>query len=86
MLIRILYCIRWNEFALQVWNLRREATNCVCSPGDDDAEELEKGEWIPEEDFDPQEENFGEGFYLFCSFHLLYFRSISAFLVMVFDI
>ncbi|CAB80131.1 hypothetical protein [Arabidopsis thaliana] len=28
--------------------------------GDDDAEELEEGEWIPEEDFDPQEENFGE--------------------------
>ncbi|CAH2076914.1 unnamed protein product [Thlaspi arvense] len=28
--------------------------------GDDDAEELEEGEWIPEEDFDPQEENFDE--------------------------
>ncbi|XP_023635237.1 uncharacterized protein LOC17879185 isoform X3 [Capsella rubella] len=28
--------------------------------GDDDAEELEEGEWIPEEDFDPQEENFYE--------------------------
>uniref|UniRef100_A0A1J3CJE0 G-patch domain-containing protein n=1 Tax=Noccaea caerulescens TaxID=107243 RepID=A0A1J3CJE0_NOCCA len=28
--------------------------------GDDDAEELEEGEWIPEEDFDPQEDNFDE--------------------------
>ncbi|XP_020875537.1 uncharacterized protein LOC9305243 isoform X2 [Arabidopsis lyrata subsp. lyrata] len=28
--------------------------------GDDDAEELEDGEWIPEEDFDPQAENFDE--------------------------
>ncbi|XP_010447131.1 PREDICTED: uncharacterized protein LOC104729820 isoform X1 [Camelina sativa] len=28
--------------------------------GDDEAEELEEGEWIPEEDFDPQEDNFNE--------------------------
>ncbi|XP_019088271.1 PREDICTED: uncharacterized protein LOC104721392 isoform X3 [Camelina sativa] len=28
--------------------------------GDDEAEELEDGEWIPEEDFDPQEDNFSE--------------------------
>ncbi|CAN8276241.1 unnamed protein product [Cochlearia groenlandica] len=27
---------------------------------DDDEEELEEGEWIPEEDFDPQEDNFDE--------------------------
>lgn len=44
--------------------------NCVCSPGDYDAEELEEGEWIPEEDFDPKEENFDEGFFslMFLSF------------------
>ncbi|CAH8380187.1 unnamed protein product [Eruca vesicaria subsp. sativa] len=28
--------------------------------GDDDSEELEEGEWIPEEDFDPQEDNFDQ--------------------------
>ncbi|KAL1215787.1 SUPPRESSOR OF ABI3-5 [Cardamine amara subsp. amara] len=28
--------------------------------GDNDVEELEEGEWIPEEDFDPEEENFDQ--------------------------
>lgn len=86
MLISLLYCKLWNEFALQVWNLRREATNCVCSPGDDDAEELEDGEWIPEEDFDPQAENFDEGVFSFCSCHLVLSCTVSAFLVIVIDI
>lgn len=68
MLVSLLYC--------KLWNLREEATNCVCPSGDDDAEELEEGEWIPEEDFDPQEDNFDEGFFLLS----------SVFFVMVIDI
>ena len=59
------------ESALTVWNLRRGATNCVCFSGDDDAEELEEGEWIPEDDFDPQEDYFDQGFCFFFLYKLI---------------
>ncbi|KAL0726362.1 hypothetical protein Bca4012_022455 [Brassica carinata] len=37
-----------------------EDNQMLSANGDDDAEELEEGEWIPEEDFDPQEDNFDQ--------------------------
>lgn len=48
--------------------MRRGATNWVCFSGDDDDEELEEGEWIPEEDFEPHEDNFDQGFSILIMF------------------
>ncbi|KAF2541572.1 hypothetical protein F2Q68_00028914, partial [Brassica cretica] len=37
-----------------------EDNQMLSANGDDDAEELEEGEWIPEDDFDPQEDYFDQ--------------------------
>ncbi|XP_056859826.1 uncharacterized protein LOC108842331 isoform X1 [Raphanus sativus] len=37
-----------------------EDNQMLSANGDDDAEELEEGEWIPEDDFDPQQDNFDQ--------------------------
>lgn len=86
MLISLLYCNVWNEFALQVWNLRREATIVFVLQETVMLRSLKRENGFLKKILIHRKRTLMKVFISLCSCHLLSFCTISALLVMVIDI